>query len=159
MEIQKRLSVLACRWSRSPHNSICKWGLQSRPVFHPWRKWCQTITSQDYKWGCKSCMNVSLEHEAGVCVCVCVYACVLSHVLLFVTTMDCSLPGSWVHEISQARILKWIAISFSYMYLCACIHTHTHAYTNGSNYLVKHFPNCHKNECYLLELCQSFKIV
>ena len=27
--------------------------------------------------------------------------------------MDCSLPGSSVHEISQARTLKWVAISFS----------------------------------------------
>ena len=27
--------------------------------------------------------------------------------------MDCSLPGSSVHGISQARILEWIAISFS----------------------------------------------
>ena len=28
-------------------------------------------------------------------------------------SMDCSPPGSSVHEISQARILEWIAISFS----------------------------------------------
>ena len=27
--------------------------------------------------------------------------------------MDCSLPGSSVHEISQARILEWVAISSS----------------------------------------------
>ena len=27
--------------------------------------------------------------------------------------MDCSLPGSSVHGISQERILKWISISFS----------------------------------------------
>ena len=27
--------------------------------------------------------------------------------------MDCSLPGSFVHEISQARILEWVAIFFS----------------------------------------------
>ena len=27
--------------------------------------------------------------------------------------MDCNLPGSSVHQISQARILEWIAISFS----------------------------------------------
>ena len=27
--------------------------------------------------------------------------------------MDCSLPGSPVHKISQARILEWVAISFS----------------------------------------------
>ena len=27
--------------------------------------------------------------------------------------MDCSLPGSSVHGISQARILEWVAILFS----------------------------------------------
>ena len=27
--------------------------------------------------------------------------------------MDCSLPGSFVHEILQAKILEWVAISFS----------------------------------------------
>ena len=27
--------------------------------------------------------------------------------------MDCSLPGSCVHGILQARILEWVAISFS----------------------------------------------
>ena len=27
--------------------------------------------------------------------------------------MDCSLPGSSIHEISQAKILEWVAISFS----------------------------------------------
>ena len=27
--------------------------------------------------------------------------------------MDCSPPGCFVHEISQARILEWVAISFS----------------------------------------------
>ena len=26
--------------------------------------------------------------------------------------MDCSLPGSSVHEIRQARILEWVAIPF-----------------------------------------------
>ena len=28
--------------------------------------------------------------------------------------MDCSLPGSSVHEIFQARVLEWGAIAFSY---------------------------------------------
>ena len=36
-----------------------------------------------------------------------------SHVRLLCDTMDCSPPGSFVHEISQERILKWVAISFS----------------------------------------------
>ena len=29
------------------------------------------------------------------------------------TPVDCSLPGSSVHGISQARVLEWVAISFS----------------------------------------------
>ena len=37
----------------------------------------------------------------------------LSCIWLFCDPMDCSPPGSSVHEILQARILEWIAISFS----------------------------------------------
>ena len=37
----------------------------------------------------------------------------LSHVWLFCDPMDCSLLGSSVYGISQARILEWIAISIS----------------------------------------------
>ena len=47
-----------------------------------------------------------------VCVCVCVCVCVLSHSVVS-DPMGCSLPGSSVHEISQAEILGWVAISFS----------------------------------------------
>ena len=37
----------------------------------------------------------------------------LNHVWLFVTPRTvCSLPGSSIHEILQARILEWVAISF-----------------------------------------------
>ena len=35
----------------------------------------------------------------------------LSHVHLFETPMDCSLPGPSVHESLQARILEWVAYS------------------------------------------------
>ena len=31
--------------------------------------------------------------------------------------MDCSLPGSSIHGILQARVLEWVAISFSNCYL------------------------------------------
>ena len=37
----------------------------------------------------------------------------LSLVQLFCDPVDCSLPGSPVHGISQVRILEWIAIPFS----------------------------------------------
>ena len=30
--------------------------------------------------------------------------------------MDCSLPGSFIHGIFQARVLEWVAIAFSSLY-------------------------------------------
>jgi len=44
-----------------------------------------------------------------------VYCCslVTKSCLSLCNPMDCGLPGSSVHEISQARILEWVAISFS----------------------------------------------
>ena len=39
--------------------------------------------------------------------------------------MDCSLPGSFVHGICQARVLEWVATAFSNSVL-----------TNGLNYLL-----------------------
>ena len=51
------------------------------------------------------------------CVCVCVYRKKESEVAQLCPTlcyhMDCSLPGSSNHGILQARILRWVAISFS----------------------------------------------
>ena len=59
----------------------------------------------------------SLGH---VCVCECVYVCVCVCVCArdqFCSTVydpiNCSLPGSSVHRIFQARILEWVAISCS----------------------------------------------
>ena len=37
----------------------------------------------------------------------------LNHVWLFCDLRDCSLPGSSIHGISQARILEWVAIFLS----------------------------------------------
>ena len=37
----------------------------------------------------------------------------LSLLQLFYDLMDCNLPGSSVHGISQKKILEWVAISFS----------------------------------------------
>ena len=50
-----------------------------------------------------------------VCVCVCVRARVCTHLQTHLSVcdppLDCSLPGSSVHGIFQARILEWIDIS------------------------------------------------
>ena len=57
------------------------------------------------------------EKSPTVCqVCVCVCVCVRAHVcwcLTLCNPMDCSLLISSVLGISQARTLKWVAISFS----------------------------------------------
>ena len=44
---------------------------------------------------------------------VCVYVLVAQSCPTLCDPMDCSLPGSSIHGILQARILAWIAISFS----------------------------------------------
>ena len=46
----------------------------------------------------------------GVCVCVCVLVVQLCPTLC--DPMDCSLPGSSVCRILQARILEWVAVPF-----------------------------------------------
>ena len=47
----------------------------------------------------------------------CLHACVcaksLQVYLTFCDPMDCSLPGSSVHGISQVRILEWVAMPSS----------------------------------------------
>ena len=40
----------------------------------------------------------------------CVHAKLLQSYLTLCDPMDCSPPGSFVHEILQARILEWVAM-------------------------------------------------
>ena len=47
--------------------------------------------------------------------------------------MDCSLPGSSVHGIFQARVLEWVVIAFSDHLLA--LYIHNHSYLNNSSYL------------------------
>ena len=47
-------------------------------------------------------------------------------------SMDCSLSGSSIHGIFQARVLEWDAIAFSvsmctYIYLCVCVCVYIYA--------------------------------
>ena len=63
---------------------------------------------QEYEEGFQEGMG---EKHAIWCVCVCVL--VTQSRPTFCGHMDCSLPGSSVHRILQARILEWFAIPFS----------------------------------------------
>ena len=61
----------------------------------------------------KSC-DLVLGYIFCVCVCVCLPPCLVTSLCLTLcNTLDCNLPDSSVHGILQARILKWVAISFS----------------------------------------------
>ena len=57
--------------------------------------------------------------DVCVCVCVCVRARARARTKLvqscptLCNSMDCSLSGSSVHRIFQARILEWVAVPFS----------------------------------------------
>ena len=66
-------------------------------------------------------LNINSHHHQmheEVCVCVCEHhfpsllACACSVVSDSWQPMDCSLPGSSVHGIHQARVLEWVAISY-----------------------------------------------
>ena len=50
----------------------------------------------------------SYSHSKVACVCICAQLC-----LTLCDSMNCSPSGASVHGISQARILKWVAISIS----------------------------------------------
>ena len=49
----------------------------------------------------------------GITCCHCCCCLVAKLCLTLYNSMNCSLPGSSVHGIIQARILEWVAISFS----------------------------------------------
>ena len=69
------------------------------------------FSRQDTGVGCHcllQCMKVKSEREVA-------QLCPTLH-----DPMVCSLPGSSVHGIFQARVLKWGAIAFSYMSLQLC---------------------------------------
>ena len=76
---------------------LYKW--QPSRLHRPWDS-----PGKDTGVGCHfllQCMKVESEREvAQSCLTLC-------------NPMDCSLPGSSVHGISQARILQWVATSFS----------------------------------------------
>ena len=42
--------------------------------------------------------------------------------------MDCSLPGSSIHGIFQARVLEWGAIAFSDMCILICVYLYVYLY-------------------------------
>ena len=65
------------------------------------------------------CMKVKSESEVG-------QSC-----LTLSDPMDCSLPGSSIHGILQARVLEWGAIAFSMPSLNSCLFFRVHVITSS----------------------------
>ena len=92
-------------------------GLHCGSAFHPHPQsrvslcgLCKSSVMSQWLWETrKSGVFICLwDFFSRDCVCVCVCVCsVVSN------STDCSLPGSFVHGILQARILEWVAIPFS----------------------------------------------
>ena len=80
-------------------DSVRLLGRQPTRLPHPWDS-----PGKNTGVGCHcilQCMKVKSESEVA-------QSCPTLH-----DPMDCSLPGSSVHGISQARVLEWVAIAFS----------------------------------------------
>ena len=131
--IASHSSILAWRipWTEEPG------GLQSMELQKVVEDWVTKHTRGDLILGSPNCEIMKLcvllyltelQQEYGenpssvvtlsfmfTTACVCAYMCVCAHMqsVQLWDPMDCSLPGSSVHEIFKARILEWVAISFS----------------------------------------------
>ena len=98
--------------------------------------------------------------------------------------MDCSPPGSSIHEIFQARVLEWGAIAFSdnhvsqsliinlslslslslslYIRVCVYVYTHTHIYIYIHPvvlYLLRALTNKYTHTLWTAQVCSDYRIL
>ena len=59
--------------------------------------------------------------------------------------MNCSLPGSSVHGILQARVLEWVAIAFSKLHATPCLFMYL--FLVALWHVVTWFPDQRSNPC------------
>ena len=77
----------------------------SQRVGHNWATFTETVTHVVVSWK-KQIFNSASVHEGSWCSCVLICPTLCD-------SLDCSLPGSSVYGILQARLLEWIATSSS----------------------------------------------
>ena len=83
---------LSRAWQRWRAAKLARWWVRSQPQGHG-----QVTNSCDLQARCKESYVCSAAQSCPI----------------LCSIMDCSLPGSSVHGILQARTLEWVAISFS----------------------------------------------
>ena len=126
--------VLLLRWlgrcERSPQTPCSPSDISSAPWHHQNRMsgqgFCCFQGTESFKYNLQqsnhktkgtryACLCLCVYICVYLCMCVYVHACSATEVMsdLFCNAMDGSPSGSSVHEILQARILEWVAISSS----------------------------------------------
>ena len=85
------------RSPRRERDTVQSWG-RALPVIPAWISTKLAYRSGHWRNGCPEMMDIVVVVQ------------LLSHVWLFCNPTDCSLPGSSVHGISQARIMVWADI-------------------------------------------------
>ena len=90
----------------------CSYCRKASPTHSQWSRLCWSATTSDIIW------NNFLFHPSHfyhIALYICFMKWSLSCLVLSILCdpVDCSLPGSPVHGILQARILEWVTISFS----------------------------------------------
>ena len=83
------------------YNHFSSFFLFHRPIFSIWVEITSTLL----------CHYISVSGPEIEPVALCVHAKLLQLCWTHCDPMDCSLPGSSVHRILQARILEWVAIA------------------------------------------------
>ena len=97
-----------------------EWLAQIFALSKSWRVWHRPGTPDSVQMGALKSwdrLDSKIYHDPsrgslGIFVVV-VVVWLLSHVQLFFDPLDCTPPGSSVHEIFQARILEWVAVPSS----------------------------------------------
>ena len=96
--------LLLSRFSHVRADSVRPHRWQPTRLHHPWDS-----PGKNTGVGCHfflQCMKVQRESE------------ITQSCLTLSNPMDCSLSGSSLHGIFQARVLEWVAIAFSELFLC-----------------------------------------
>ena len=65
--------------------------------------------------------------------------------------MDCSLPGSSIHGIFQARVLEWVAIAFSIAFKSYQSQPENNQSTSISQYCLCIIPRLNRKKCKYLQ--------
>ena len=96
-----------------PAHKLNKQGDNIHPWCTPFPIWkqsafpCLVLTVASWPTTVKGTQNTQFECNMPLCVCVCVCVCLVAQSYMTLCgSMDCSQPGSSVHEVLQAGILK-----------------------------------------------------